>query len=525
MKKTFTFLTIIFSAVFTASAQNFTSGNLAVLVAAESNSNTTASIVELSPGVAGQVAVRTTAIDGAGAKMLRFSGSASSTGYLSRSADGTLLTFTGHTALPVSPATNINTVLARAVGTLNYKHEYEVATNYSNGSSGDQARSATTLDNINWVIADQRGLFTNNSSARFTGSANSRSVKSFGSVAYSLSSNLVNTLALTPTTGGPITAVTATGLPGLSAISNMQDFYLVSSGTNGSMFDILYVLSNSNGSSNTDGTISKFSLVAGTWVANGTYATTFAGFGLAVAAAENTANLYITTGAGALTGNSVIKLTDLAGYNAAININTASNVTLYTAAAGTMIKGIDFAPINPATLPIKLTSFTGKSLINGAVKFSWTTSEEKNFSHFELEESIDGKSFGKIARVESKKQATGGYYEHTTVRSGNYFRLKSVDLDGTSEYSKVIYIATKTGAGELVVFPNPTTDKITVQLHTVAANNRLVVVSSTGKIVKNLTFKGSDITLSVADLAKGVYYARVVDEISGEVYAKSFLVQ
>ncbi|MFM6199546.1 MAG: hypothetical protein ACKPE1_10455, partial [Dolichospermum sp.] len=51
------------------------------------------------------------------------------------------------------------------------------------------------------------------------------------------------------------------------------------------------------------------------------------------------------TGTGANTANSIIKLTDLNGYNSTININTPSNITLFTTAAGTIIKGVSFAPV------------------------------------------------------------------------------------------------------------------------------------------------------------------------------------
>ena len=110
----------------------------------------------------------------------------------------------------------------------------------------------------------------------------------------------------------------------------MQDFYLVQSGDNGSTYDILYVLS---ATSNTAGTIAKYSLVGGSWTANGSYTTTFGGFGLAAADAGSGEVLYVSTGQGALAANSVVKVADAAGYNATINVTTGNNVTLYTTAS------------------------------------------------------------------------------------------------------------------------------------------------------------------------------------------------
>ena len=121
----------------------------------------------------------------------------------------------------------------------------------------------------------------------------------------------------------------------------MQDFYFISSGSNGSINDELYLLA---ASSTTAGTIYKYSLVSGSWTANGSYATSFGGFGLCAAKNGSGAVLYVTTGTGATAANSVIKLTDAAGYNSPISITTGNNVTLYTAAAGTTMKGIAFAP-------------------------------------------------------------------------------------------------------------------------------------------------------------------------------------
>ena len=213
------------------------------------------------------------------------------------------------------------------------------------GVSGNQTRGASTLDDSDWTIGDQGGIYTNGSTTP-SPSGNYRSVKDFGGTTYvftaSASSPPVGTLA-SPS------GSTFTALPGLpDGSTNAQDFYLIQSGSNGSTFDVLYVLS---ASSATAGTIAKYSLVNGSWTANGSYTTSFGGFGLAAANdGSGGAYLYVTTGTGSTTANQVIQLTDTAGYDTSINITTANNVTLYTAPAGTLLKGIAFAPVaNTAT--------------------------------------------------------------------------------------------------------------------------------------------------------------------------------
>ncbi|MEP6674922.1 MAG: T9SS type A sorting domain-containing protein [Ferruginibacter sp.] len=315
----------------------FTPGNLALLQADASASNTTCSVIEINNSSANQSAVTTVPIIGTGATALRFSGSATSTGYLANTNDGSLLCFSGVNT--TNTASNINTLNPRAVGTLNAAQIFNLPTTYT-GASGNQTRGATAVDNSNWFIADQGGIYTN-STVTANPSGNFRSIKSFGAAVYVSSASSTATVIQVNTISAP-SGGSLTGLPGLTNNANLQDFYLISSGNNGNTYDILYVLA---ATSNTAGSISKFSLVSGSWTANGTYTTSFGGFGIAAQTVAGGANLYVSTGQGALTANSVIRLNDAAGFNTAIAITTANNITLYTAPAGKIIKGVAFAPL------------------------------------------------------------------------------------------------------------------------------------------------------------------------------------
>ena len=343
-------LTLLLATLATpAFAGPFSVGGLAVFQTSNAGSNITASIVEVNPNTAGQTPSNIIAIDGTTTpNELRFSGSATSTGYLSNSADRTLLTFTG--ANSTNTSANVNTLLPRGVGTLDRTGAFSLKTTYT-GTSGNQTRSATSLDNSTWFIADQGGIYTNGATAA-SPSGNVRGIKTFGGIAYvGQASSTTTTLAVS--TVSAATGGTITGLPGLTNNANIQDFYLIASGNNGATFDVLYTLS---ATGNTAGTIAKFSLVSGSWVANGTYTTTFGGFGLTAADNADGALLYVTTGQGALAANSVLKLADTAGYNSTIAITTANNVTLYTAPAATTVKGVAFAP-EPAVADVNLSNY------------------------------------------------------------------------------------------------------------------------------------------------------------------------
>jgi hypothetical protein len=354
----------------------FGASDLVVLQAEASVNNTTATVVALQSTANNATPLIEIAIPGTGTDAIRISGSATSTGYVSRTDDRTLLSFNGHNS--TNNSSNANTLNPRAVVTVSPAGAIGIATTYT-GASGNQTRSSTALDNSNWFIADQGGLFTNGGTAA-SPAGNLRAIKSFGGVVYVGRSSGTAGVAEVATVSAPSSAAIV-GLPGLSNNSSHQDFYLIQSGANGDQYDVLYTLS---ASSNTAGTIAKYSLVNGTWVANGTYATGVGGFGLTAEATATGAYLYLTTGLGALVANQVVRLTDDAGYNATLSIDALNNLVVYTAPAGKILKGIDFAP--QPCVPAEVVSITSNSPIcsneeltlnvtasgSGTLSYSWS---------------------------------------------------------------------------------------------------------------------------------------------------------
>ena len=308
-----------------------------------SKQNTTITLVEVnSAATSAQPAVQSISLPGTNtnstprlSQALRINGSGGTTGYLATSSDGTLLCLAAANALNSSDLgqTTAASILNRAVATLSSSGTLTLpATSYT-GTSGNQCRGATTLNETTWFIADKGGIYTNGATSP-SPSANILAVKSFGSTVFASTASSVNTVSAA--TGGTLTALTAA--QGSSFPGTLTDFTLISSGVNGASFDTLYI---TNGASASSGTIYKFSLVNGAWVANGTYATNFggqaivaSGYGATGGTAFTGALLYLTSANGGDTGNSVVKLTDTAGYDSAINITTANNITLYNFATG-----------------------------------------------------------------------------------------------------------------------------------------------------------------------------------------------
>lgn len=497
----------------------FTAGNITAIVAAASASNTTASVIELSPSVANVSPVSTVLIDGTSSTTgMRFSGSATSTMYLANSADGTLLCFNGGNSNNTS--SNSNTILTRAVGTLNASGTFNIAATYS-GTSGKQPRSATSIDNLTWFIGDQSGIYTNNAtSADPTG--NYRACKAFGSTVYvSASSSTVTQV----NTVSAATSGTVTSLPGLGTNSDLQDYYLIQSGSNGSTYDVLYVLS---ATSNTAGSIEKFSLVSGTWTSNGTYTTSFGGFGLAAQSNATGAYLYLSTGAGSLTANSLMRLTDDSGFNATLSINATNTLTLYTAASGTIIKGVAFAPIVP--LAIHLTDISASNN-NKQNIVNWNTAHEDHGDYFELMHSADGNEFTTIATIKAKGENSKYSYIDVQPFSGTtYYRLKMIDINGNTNYTKVVAASmNEFASNNLTIAPNPATGN---NIHLSFGNNvngnyELTILNTLGRVITQQTIQlnnTNNVYFTLPQLVSGnVYFIKMSN--GTETYFQKFLVK
>ena len=331
----------------------FTPGDIAVVdLAVAGSKNTTASILELNPTTANQTSpVQIISIASTGTDAMRFSDSGTSS-FLSLTNDGTLLTFAAYNTTDDTTSDLASTTTSdRAVGTLDGNANFTLQTTYT-GSSGNQTRSATSLNDSDFYITDKGGLYTNDATSPSL-STNILDARSFDGTVYVSSTKAA---AGVSTVSSP-TASSLSGLPGLAADGSIQDFYLIQSGSNGSSYDILYTLDQGK----TSATINKFSYSSGSglWVSNGSY--TFTPNGEAMIA-ENDGNggayLYVTTGSG-LANNSLVQLDDTAGYNATININTVNNATLYTLTDSSTLKGLDFVPMASAPVVTSISPTSG----------------------------------------------------------------------------------------------------------------------------------------------------------------------
>lgn len=145
-----------------------------------------------------------------------------------------------------------------------------------------------------------------------------------------------------------------------------------------------------------------------------------------------------------------------------------------------------------ANLPVHFTSFNGR-IKDGKTFLSWTTAEEQNNSHFEVEKSTNGSSYTAIGKVNPQ---TGLYNQYTFTDEAaspgmNYYRLKQVDLDGRFMYSKILILRGDLGKFSVKAGPNPFAGTINI-FYQLEKEELLQVrlYDQSGRTVKQTTLRG-----------------------------------
>lgn len=116
-------------------------------------------------------------------------------------------------------------------------------------------------------------------------------------------------------------------------------------------------------------------------------------------------------------------------------------------------------------LPMTLLDFDVEEE-NGAVRVRWTTANEINHDRYIVERSSDLIEFEEVEALSSTgSELDETHYEivdQDAPEGAVYYRLKSVDLDGSFEYSAVASI--HISEDQTALFPNPTKGKVSLAM-------------------------------------------------------------
>lgn len=204
------------------------------------------------------------------------------------------------------------------------------------------------------------------------------------------------------------------------------------------------------------------------------------------------------------------------GFNDAVMVSdiltTPDNTKLRIATHGRGIWQNDvLTSASFSILPVTMKSFTGEN--NGKVNnLEWIVSNQSTVKSYEVEHSTDGIRFNKVGVVASKKSTGEDIYTFAhPVQDNNsivYYRIKTIDQDGRSEYSSTIEVEQPVNKNKIYVYPNPSTGNFKVHLPATKEDVTIHIFDQRGRLVRTQKLtagNGREVPQDLSNMANGTY--------------------
>ncbi|HPI54807.1 MAG TPA: T9SS type A sorting domain-containing protein, partial [Chitinophagaceae bacterium] len=177
-------------------------------------------------------------------------------------------------------------------------------------------------------------------------------------------------------------------------------------------------------------------------------------------------------------------------------------------------------------LPLTWTSFKAALNPSNQTDLNWTTSAEKNTLAFEVEKSMDGKSWTMLHRQAAAGNTTeeNSYHavDNDVAFGTTLYRIKQIDIDNQFTYSSVQKVV-KVNTSEISIYPNPAMTTLHIALNSEVKNTLIEIYSLEGKKLMSETTNNMNHSLNVETLTKGTYMIRISNK--EKTYTSKFVRQ
>ena len=162
------------------------------------------------------------------------------------------------------------------------------------------------------------------------------------------------------------------------------------------------------------------------------------------------------------------------------------------------------------TLPVKLKFFNAKA-VSGSVRLDWQTLTEINSLHFAIERSDNGRTWETIGRVsatgDSYLPVSYSYTDKDPSTGNNYYRLRTVDRDGSEEISSTVQVNV-VSSSVISVYPIPASSVIHVKGITGNSNLQYMITDADGKTIRTGSLTKPVQQIDIQDLKNGIYFLK-----------------
>lgn len=160
-------------------------------------------------------------------------------------------------------------------------------------------------------------------------------------------------------------------------------------------------------------------------------------------------------------------------------------------------------------LPVNFVNFQSKRVSNG-LQLTWTVANEERLNHYELERSTDARNYSLIGSLSASGQSSYSLVDLLPASGTVYYRVKSIDDNGTYRYSSVLRLDNGRSSIILRAYPLPAANSITIQHEAATQGARITISAEDGRLVRTITpnISAMQTLVDIASLRPGMYLVR-----------------
>lgn len=174
-------------------------------------------------------------------------------------------------------------------------------------------------------------------------------------------------------------------------------------------------------------------------------------------------------------------------------------------------------------LPVSIIDFNIFKF-NKKVNISWKSLDEKNILLYEIERSVDGKTFTSIGKIPVQKNTMNGkkyfFTDSFPLTGVNYYRLKIWDETGVYNYSEIQEVWMEKDLSKFEIFPNPLSSnspEVQIKNHSLSSGiYNFLLLNMEGKIISEKKFFVNNTTIITWKINKqlipGMYFLKIQNE-------------
>ncbi len=168
-----------------------------------------------------------------------------------------------------------------------------------------------------------------------------------------------------------------------------------------------------------------------------------------------------------------------------------------------------FVKTSNTALPVRWLSFTGQLNDQGRAVLRWKA-DEAGVDRYEVERSEDAEEFHRAAVVTAKGNGTAEYSVTDPAPASGlvYYRIRQIDRDGSYSFSTIISLAGREG---LYVYPNPSRDRVMVNVPGGRAGGRLYLANAAGIVLREVDIAADRVSVDLTGLPAGIYVVYTSD--------------